>query len=140
MNKFAHRKKIISAIIICICSIYVLRLFYMQVLDDSAQYKAVQNTQRLVTQYPARGLIFDRNQKLLVENQPAYDLMVIPRQVKAFDTAEIIHILGIEKEVLIKNLNTCRRYSIRKASVLISQITADKYAKLQEKLYKYPGY
>ena len=86
----------------------------MQVLDDSAQYKAVQNTQRLVTQYPARGLIFDRNQKLLVENQPAYDLMVIPRQVKAFDTAEIIHILGIEKEVLIKNLNTCRRYSIRK--------------------------
>ncbi len=140
MNKFAHRKKIISAIIICICSIYVLRLFYMQVLDDSAQYKAVQNTQRLVTQYPARGLIFDRNQKLLVENQPAYDLMVIPRQVKAFDTAEIIHILGIEKEVLIKNLNTCRRYSIRKASVLISQITADRYAKLQEKLYKYPGF
>ena len=54
------------------------------------------NSQRIATQYPARGLIFDRNGKLLVENQPAYDLMVIPRQVKDFDTTELITILGIE--------------------------------------------
>lgn len=112
----------------------------MQVLDDSFQVKAMMNSQRIATQYPARGLIFDRNHKLLVENQPAYDLMVIPRQVKMFDTTELVDVLGIEKETLVKSLSKCRRYSPYKASVLISQITADKYAVLQEKLYKYPGF
>lgn len=140
MNKYTHRKTIISAIIICVCSIYIIRLFYMQVIDDSFQVKAMMNSQRVATQYPARGLIFDRQGKLLVENQPAYDLMVIPRQVKSFDTTELINILGIEKEMLVKNLVRCRRYSTYKASILISQITANKYAVLQEKLYKYPGF
>lgn len=140
MNKYTHRKTVISAIIICICCIYVIRLFYMQVVDDSFQMKAMLNSQRVATQYPARGLIFDRNNKLLVENQPAYDLMVIPRQVKPFDTTELLDILGIEKEMLIRNMAKCRRYSPYKASVLISQITANKYAVLQEKLYKYQGF
>lgn len=140
MNKYTHRKTVISAIIICVCCIYIIRLFYMQVLDDSFQMKAILNSQRVETQYPARGLIFDRNQKLLVENQPAYDLMIIPRQVKTFDTLELIRILGIEKETLVKSLARCRRYSPFKASILISQITANKYAILQEKLYKYPGF
>ena len=140
MNKFSHRKNVIAAIIICICSIYIIRLFYMQVVDESFQMKAIMNSQRIVTEYPARGLIFDRNHKLLVENQPAYDLMVIPQQVKTFDTTELISILGIEKENLLKGMIRCRRYSPFKASVLISQITADKYAVLQEKLYKYRGF
>lgn len=140
MNKYTHRKTVISAIILCVCCIYIIRLFYMQVLDDSFQVKAMMNSQRIATQYPARGLIFDRNHKLLVENQPAYDLMVIPRQVKMFDTTELVDVLGIEKETLVKSLSKCRRYSPYKASVLISQITADKYAVLQEKLYKYPGF
>lgn len=140
MNKYTHRKTIISAIIICVCCIYIIRLFYMQVIDDSFQVKAMMNSQRIATQYPARGLIFDRNGKLLVENQPAYDLMVIPRQVKPFDTIELLQILGIEKKMLLKNMTRCRRYSPYKASILISQITANKYAILQEKLYKYPGF
>ena len=140
MNKYTHRKTVISAIIICVCCIYIIRLFYMQVIDDSFQIKAMMNSQRIATQYPARGLIFDRNGKLLVENQPAYDLMVIPRQVKDFDTTELITILGIDKDMLIKNMVKCRKYSPFKASVLISQITANKYAVLQEKLHKYPGF
>ena len=102
MNKYTHRKTVISAIIICVCCIYIIRLFYMQVIDDSFQIKAMMNSQRIATQYPARGLIFDRNGKLLVENQPAYDLMVIPRQVKDFDTTELITILGIDKDMLKK--------------------------------------
>lgn len=140
MNKFSHRKAIISAIIICVCCIYIIRLFYMQVIDNSFQEEAIRNSQRVATQYPARGLIFDRNNKLLVENQPAYDLMVTPRQVKSFDTTELLSILNIDKEILISSLKKCNRYSPYKASILISQITADKYAVLQEKLYKYPGF
>lgn len=140
MNKFSHRKTVISGIIISVCALYIIRLFYMQVLDDSFQEQAIRNSQRVETQYPARGLIFDRNQKLLVENQPAYDLMVVPRQVKEFDTTELITILNIDKELLERNLKKCRNYSPYKASILISQITADKYAVLQEKLYKYAGF
>lgn len=140
MNKFSHRKSVIYGIMICICIIYISRLFYMQVLDSSFQEEAIRNSQRVETQYPARGLIYDRNHKLLVENQPAYDLMIVPRQVKDFDTTELITILNIDKELLIKSMQRCRRYSPFKASILISQITADKYAVLQEKLYKYPGF
>lgn len=140
MNKYTHRKAVISAIIISVCCIYIIRLFYMQVIDNSFQEEAIRNSQRVETQYPARGLVFDRNGKLLVENQPAYDLMVIPRQVKQFDTTELITILNIDKDVLTKSLKKCYRYSPYKASILISQITANKYAILQEKLYKYPGF
>lgn len=140
MNKFSHRKNIISAIIICVGLIYVIRLFYMQVIDKTYERIAVNNAQRTETQYPARGLIFDRNGKLLVENQPAYDLMVIPKQVKQFDTLELISILGIDQDILVKSMAKCRKYSPYKASILISQITANKYAVLQEKMYKYPGF
>lgn len=140
MNKYAYRKTHISAFVSFVCIIYIIRLFYMQVIDHSFQIQAMINSQRVATQYPARGLIFDRNGQLLVENQPAYDLMVIPRQMKPFDTTELISILGIEKETLQKSLSKCKRHSTYKASIVISQITADKYAVLQEKLYKYPGF
>lgn len=140
MNKFTHRKTVISAIIICVGLIYILRLFYMQMIDKTYEMIAVNNSQRIETQYPARGLIFDRNNKLMVENQPAYDLMIIPRQVKNFDTTELLSILGVEKDILVKSILKCRKYSPHKASILISQITANKYAVLQEKLYKYPGF
>lgn len=140
MNKFSHRKAIISGVIIVIFGIYVCQLFNLQVIDESYKLSAINNSQRVETRYPARGLIYDRNHKLLVYNQAAYDLMIIPRQVKAFDTVELVSILGINKDFFRKNMEKCKRYSRYKASVLISQITDDKYARLQEKLYKYPGF
>lgn len=140
MNKYTHRKAVISGLFICILVIYIFRLFNLQVIDESYKLSAINNSQRIETQYPARGLIYDRNHKLLVYNQAAYDLMVIPRQVKTFDTLELISLLGVERELLEKNLEKCKHYSRFKASVLISQITDDKYARLQEKLYKYPGF
>lgn len=94
------------------------------------------NSQRTETLYPARGLIYDRNDKLLVDNQAAYDLLIIPDQVKKFDTLELISILDISKEYLEKGIQKCRSYARYKPSILISQITGDKYAILQEKLYR----
>ena len=140
MNKFTHRKTIISGIIIGVFGICIVQLFNLQVIDESYKLSAINNAQRTETQYPARGLIYDRNQELLVYNQAAYDLMIIPRQVKVFDTLELISILGISKETLEKNIHKCKHYSNFKASILISQITDSKYARLQEKLYKYPGF
>lgn len=140
MNKFGYRKGIISGIIIAVCVIYIFRLFSYQVVDNTYKIMADNNSQRTETQYPARGLIYDRNGKLLVDNQAAYDLMIIPRQVKVFDTLELISILDITKEFLERNIQRCKDYSTRKPSILISQITGPKYAVLQEKLYRYPGF
>lgn len=140
MNKFTHRKAVISGLIIFVFVIYVFQLFNLQVIDESYKLSAINNSQRMETQFPARGLIYDRNNKLLVYNQAAYDLMIIPRQVKAFDTTELVNILGISKELLQRNFEKCKKYSRYKASVLISQITDAQYARLQEKLYKYPGF
>lgn len=140
MNKFTHRKAIISGLIIFVFGIYIFQLFSLQVIDESYKLSAINNSQRIETQYPARGLIYDRNHKLLVYNQAAYDLMIIPRQVKTFDTLELMSLLGVTKEHLDKSMEKCKRYSRYKASILISQITDDKYARLQEKLYKYPGF
>lgn len=140
MNKFTHRKSVVSGLVIFVFSVYVIQLFKLQVVDESYKLSAINNSQRVETQHAARGLIYDRNHKLLVYNQAAYDLMVIPRQTKAFDTVELVSILGITKETLKKNLEKCRQYSPYKASVVVSQITDNKYAKLQEKLYKYNGF
>ena len=140
MNKFGYRKGIIAGIIVCVCVIYIIRLFVYQVVDDQFKQMADNNSQRIETVYPARGLIYDRNHKLLVDNQAAYDLMIIPRQVKEFDTTDLISILGISKEFLDRNIQKCKTYSRYKPSILVSQITGDKYAVLQEKLYRYPGF
>jgi penicillin-binding protein 2 len=118
----------------------VIQLFNLQIIDDSYKFSAINNSQRVETEYPARGLIFDRNNRLLVYNQAAYDLQIIPRQMSAFDTTELITILGISKENLIREIRKAKRYSRYKSSTIVSQITDDKYAMLQEKLYKYPGF
>lgn len=86
---------------------------------------ASNNVLRYITEYPARGLIFDRNGELLVHNQAAYDLMVIPRQVSAFDTVEFCSILGVPKEFLERELKEAKRHSSFRPSALIKQLSAE---------------
>jgi penicillin-binding protein 2 len=140
MDKFSHRKGIIAGIVTTVCVVYIIQLFHFQVLDDTYKIKAENNSQRIETLYPARGLIYDRKKRLLVDNQAAYDLIMLPRQVKRFDTTELLAILGVSKEFLERNIAKCKEHSPYKPSVVISQITGDRYAILQEKLYRYPGF
>ena len=90
--------------------------------------------------YPARGLVYDRNGELLVYNQAAYDLMVIPRQAKAMDTAEFLKLTKFDKQEFIEKFSKAARYSSRIPSVLISDISGEDYGQFQELLFKYPGY
>lgn len=103
-----------------------------QVLEDPA-IKAIYD-------YPERGYIYDRYGKLLVGNDPAYDVMVIPREVKPLDTLEFCHLLGIEKDRFIQKLRKARIYSPRLPSVLVPQLSKEDYAMLQEKMRKYEGF
>ncbi|MEM9023035.1 MAG: penicillin-binding transpeptidase domain-containing protein, partial [Bacteroidota bacterium] len=116
------------------------RLFYIQVIDDSYQLSADNQSHRYVTQYPSRGLLYDRHGALLIYNEAAYDLMVIPRDVQAMDTAGFCALLGIDRASFDERLSKARSFSRRKASVFEKQISADAFASISEKLYKYPGF
>ncbi|MCK4663040.1 MAG: penicillin-binding protein 2 [Bacteroidales bacterium] len=140
MNPFSERKYIIGAIIIFICIIYIVRLFFLQVIDISYKLSASNNVLRYVTQYPARGLVYDRNGKLLVYNEAAYDLIINPPQLESFDTADFCKILRISKETVIDKINKAKKYSKYKPSIFLKQISSKDYAILQEKLYKFQGF
>ncbi len=120
--------------------IYLTRLFYLQVVDDTYALSADINVLRNITQYPARGLVYDRNGKLLVCNEAAYDLMVTPGQLKEFDTLELSTLIGIDLETCKARLAKARKYSSYKSSVFEKQISKESFGYLEEKLYKYPGF
>jgi penicillin-binding protein 2 len=140
MNQFEFRKYIIGAIFTSVVLVLLVRLFYIQVIDKQYKLSADNNSRRYVTQYPARGIIYDRNGKILVYNEAAYDLMVTPVQLKSFDTLEFCSILNITREQLNNDLKVAIRYSKYKPSVFLRQMSPKTYAVLQEKLYKFPGF
>jgi penicillin-binding protein 2 len=139
-DSFINRKYVIMALIVLSAFALVIRLFRIQIIEDSYRLSADNNVLRYVTQYPARGLIYDRSGKLMVFNQAAYDLMVIPAQTMKFDTAELCGTLGISREFFNDRLKAARIYSRRAPSVFLKQISAETYARLQEKMFLYPGF
>lgn len=140
MNNYSNRKFIIGGIFAFVILIFLLRLFNLQIINDKYKLSAESNSQRRVTQYAARGLIYDRNGELLVYNQAAYDLMIIPRQVKTFDTLDFCYLLGINKTDLTRRIHKAKKHSRYRPSIFIKQLSSERYAVLQEKLYKYPGF
>ena len=135
-----QRRIIIIALMVALMGIYLIRLFSMQVIDRKYKDLARNNAIREVVQQPPRGLIYDRNDSLLVYNEAAYDLMVIPRKVQDFDTADLCNILEITKDELIQRLEKARKYSPLLPYVFAQQIGKEDYGYLQEKLYKFPGF
>ncbi|MCX6235174.1 MAG: penicillin-binding protein 2 [Bacteroidetes bacterium] len=139
-NIYSERKYVVIGIFLAVGFIFIAKLFYLQIINKSYLLSAQNNVIRIITQYPARGLIFDRNGKLLVYNEAAYDLMVVPDQVKKFDTLELCNLIGIDREIFTHRLKSIREYSTRKASVFEKQISKETYGYMQEKLFKFPGF
>lgn len=127
-------------LILSITLLYIFRLFQIQILKDEYKLASLNNSIRRVTVYPARGLIYDRNGKVLVENQAAYDVMVIPIQVQSFDTVSFCEMFGISKEELIKTLDQARRYSRYKPSVVLKEIKPEQVAAFEELSSNFPGF
>jgi penicillin-binding protein 2 len=141
MKKILERRKFVFiAIIFAVGLLFIVRLFILQVWSDAYKLSAENNVLRPVTQYPARGLVYDRNGTLMIYNEAAYDLMVIPRQVQAFDTAELCDLLHIDRQDVIKRLAAARKYSPFKPSLFLEQISREDFGFLEEKLFKYPGF
>ncbi|MFD1629478.1 penicillin-binding protein 2 [Pseudopedobacter beijingensis] len=140
MNSFFARKYVIQGIFILVAITLLSRLYYIQVVDDSYKLSADNNVLRKLVIYPARGIILDRNEKVLVQNEPIYDLMVVPGQVKPFDTLEFCRLIDITKEEFDKKFKKAVNYSRYRESLFEKQLSAFTYAALQEKLFEFPGF
>jgi len=140
MNRDAGQRWVILGIFGLVAFIFLIRLFYIQVMQESYKLSAANNVLRPLVDYPSRGLIFDRKGKILVYNEAVYDLMVTPREVKNIDTTALCSLIGITKEDYIKKFLKAKVYSPYKSSIFEKQLSAETYAALQEKLYKFTGF
>jgi len=140
MNQYFERRYIIGGIFIILILVLLGRLFYIQIIDDRYALSANKNVIRQFIQYPARGPILDRNGKTLVTNELVYDVKVIPKEIKPFDTLEFCKLLGIDKAEFDKRLAKARKYSPNLESPFEKQLSPQLYASLQERLSEFPGF
>jgi penicillin-binding protein 2 len=135
-------------IFIAVGAVYLIRLFSLQVIDKHYKQLADNNALRFVTQYPARGKVYDRNGKLLVFNEAVYDLMVIPKQammkmrdtVNPFDTAMFCYLLDIDKTTFNDRMKKAKDESYFRPSTFLPQVSKENYAQIAEMLYRFPGF
>lgn len=142
----AKRQYVIGGFIIIIAIIYVIRLFNLQVMEEKYKDSADSNAFLRKAVYPSRGIIYDRDGRLVVYNQPAYDVMVIPRDIKDFDTLDFCQAVNISPEDLVKRMEDMRDrrrnpgWSPYSPQKLLTHLSAEEYGRLQEKLYRFPGF
>lgn len=134
------RKLLLFLTIVVVGIVFIARLFYLQVYNQNTYDLFEDNAIRKVYDYPKRGYVYDRNGKLLVANQPSYDVMFIPREVKPLDTLEFCSLLKITKEDFKEIYEKAYRYSPRLPSVFVPQLSKEDYGVLQEKLRKFEGF
>lgn len=134
------RKILLPTLIVAAALLIIARLFYLQILDDSYIKKSDNNAIKIKYDYPERGYIYDRNGKLMVANQPSYDIMVTPREMKDTDTLEICNLLNITKEYFIERIEKAKVYSPRLPSVFLPQLNKREFAGFQEKIRKFKGF
>lgn len=137
------RKYVIAGFILLIVLIFGYRLYNLQITDDKYKESALSNAYLRKVTYPARGLIYDRKGNLVVFNEPAYDVMLIPRDLgKDFDTLALANVLGLTMEEMRTKWADMKKqpsYSAYTPQKLLSHLSLEEYGKLQEKLYMFPG-
>jgi len=136
-----NQKSVVFLFLILFTSLVITgRLFYVQIIDKKYKDLALKNAVKKEYVIPERGYIYDRHNKLLVSNLPVYDVMVIPKQLKSFDTLNFLKYTGITKDVLLKAIKKAKVFSWSKASLAVPKLYKNEVALLQEKIYKFPGF
>lgn len=143
----SNRRYVIGGIATCIVIIYLVRLFTLQIMSDDYKKNADSNAFLKKIEYPSRGIMTDRNGRLIVYNQPAYDIMVVMNEEKGhLDTLEFCEALGITKEFFIQRMNDIKDrnknpgYSRYTQQLFMSQIADKDFSVFQEKLFRFPGF
>ena len=142
-----NRRFVIGGVAIFIVVVYIIRLFMLQITSDDYKKSADSNAFLKKIEYPSRGVIKDRNGKLMVYNQPAYDVMVVMNEVgDHLDTLELCDALNITKEDFIHRVATMKDrnknpgYSRFTQQMLISQLSDKDFSLFQEKMFRFPGF
>lgn len=142
-----YRRYVIAGVAIFIVTVYIIRLFTLQIMSDDYKKNADSNAFLKKVEFPARGVISDRNGKLLVYNQNAYDIMVVMNEEKGrLDTTEFCNSLGITKEFFIKRMEEIKDrnknpgYSRFTQRLFMSQLSEKEFSVFQEKIYRFPGF
>ncbi|MDR2383879.1 MAG: penicillin-binding protein 2 [Prevotellaceae bacterium] len=135
---YAQRNIVI--IIVTVTGILLIRLFLLQVIDESYKITATNNALRYDVEYPARGIIYDRNGNILVENVTTYDIMIVPRDLKEVDTVELcvtFQMSAAEVKNILKGLGKNRDY---RAFTFLKQVTPERYAVFRERADRFHGF
>ena len=134
------RKFFFPTITLVTALIFIVRLISLQLINSS--YKSLSDDNAVIENevFPERGYIYDRNNKLLVSNQPVYDLIAIPENITAFDTLQLAKIINISKPELQDKLSTARKFSMKLPYVIVNQISKERNAIIQEKIWKFTGF
>ncbi|MDP2723522.1 MAG: penicillin-binding protein 2 [Bacteroidales bacterium] len=140
LKDYSGRKYVIIGVFILVAFLFLLRLFYLQIIDNSYKLSADNIVLRNIREYPPRGRVYDRNHKLLIYNEAAYDIMVIPRQVKNLDTQAFCRLIGMDTVTFRTQMKKAKRYSYYKPSVFVKQISKQDMGRIEEKLFLYDGF
>lgn len=141
--KLEKRKYVIAGFLVAVAVVFGIKLFTLQIADSKYKKSADTNAFLRKTVYPSRGLMYDRNGELVVFNQPAYDVMLIKRDMREFDTIDFCQTLKITKEQFDKrfaDMQASTGYSSYTPQRFLAHLSAEDYGRLQEKLYRFPGF
>lgn len=134
------RKTLFPFLIIIASLLIIARLFYLQLIDESYKLQAENNAIKIKYEYPERGYVYDRNGKLVVANQPSYDIMVVPREVKDLDTLAFCEALDITPEYLKSQVQKAVAYSPWLPSPFLTQLNKKEFATFQEQMRRFKGF
>lgn len=135
-----NRKYVIQGLFIAVGLILLSTLFYIQVYSDKYFLSAKSNVLRPIYTFPARGVILDRKERVLVQNEPVYDLMAIPNDVPEFDTVALCQIIGVDTVKFRKNFRKARKLSKYQPGIIEKQLSVQTYQSLSEQLSRFPGF
>ncbi len=144
-NTHENRKYVICMVAIVIVTIYIIRLFTLQLMSDDYKKNADSNAFLKKVDFPSRGVITDRNGELLVYNQPSYDIMVVMNEVRNgnIDTLELCSTLGITREYFderMESIKNVRGYSRFTQQMFMNQLSDHDFSIFHEKMYRFPGF
>jgi penicillin-binding protein 2 len=137
------KKTILTVGVIAVALVYIVQLFNLQILDEEYKINASNNAFRYDIRYPARGLILDRNGKILVGNETAYDIMITPLEVKGLDTADLCSVFNLDindVRAKLKEYHRDRRRIGYQSLPFVKQVPGWQYSLFLEKSYKFPGF
>lgn len=136
------RKALLPTLIIVTAGLLIIRLFYLQIIDDTFKLKSENNAIKIKYEYPERGYVYDRYGRLLIANQPSYDIMVIPKDVneKEMNIKKFCALLEITEDFYKEKIRKAKVYSPMLPSVFLSQLNKLEFAAFQEKIRRFSGF